>query len=255
MILAGLVWILLYSGVAVAGQTETKAEPREIKSQETESRETESREKKQIEVLESAELTRQISYALGYDIFRNVTQYMNLDLAAFIKGVTDNHKGALAMEKDQLGQMLVTYQRIARQKQREEMAQASESNRKAGAKFLEGNKLKEGVVSLSSGLQYKILEKGKGPLPGINDTVECNYKGSVLDGTVFDSSFTRGKPAVFQVNGVIPGWVEALQLMPVGSRWELYVPADLAYGDQGAGDAIKPGQTLIFEVELLGIIE
>ena len=159
------------------------------------------------------------------------------------------------MEKDQLRQMLLAYQRIARQKQTQQMAQTTETNRVEGARFLEGNKLKEGVVSLSSGLQYKIMEKGEGPLPGINDTVECNYKGSVLDGTVFDSSFTRGKPAVFQVNGVIPGWVEALQLMPVGSRWELYVPANLAYGDQGAGNAIKPGQTLIFEVELLGIID
>ncbi len=245
MILADLVWILLFGWGAVAADTGTKVEPQE----------TESQEKKQIEVLESAELARQISYALGYDVFRNVSQYMDLDLASFIKGVNDKHKGELAMEKDQLRQMLLAYQRIARQKQTQQMAQTTETNRVEGARFLEGNKLKEGVVSLSSGLQYKIMEKGEGVLPGINDTVECNYKGSVLDGTVFDSSFTRGKPAVFQVNGVIPGWVEALQLMPVGSRWELYVPANLAYGDQGAGNAIKPGQTLIFEVELLGIID
>jgi FKBP-type peptidyl-prolyl cis-trans isomerase len=240
MILLGVVWILMFSWVATAEQTITKDRPDE---------------KKEINVLESADLIRQISYALGYDIFKNVSRYMDLDLASFIKGVNDNHKGELTMEKEQLGQMLMAYQRIARQKQMETMKQASETNRVEEARFLEGNKLKQGVISLSSGLQYKILAKGKGPLPEPNDTVECNYKGSLLDGTVFDSSFTRGKPAVFQVNGVIPGWVEALQLMPVGSRWELYVPADLAYGDQGAGDAIKPGQTLIFEVELLGIIE
>ncbi|MCP4721801.1 MAG: FKBP-type peptidyl-prolyl cis-trans isomerase [Desulfobacteraceae bacterium] len=205
--------------------------------------------------MESADLARQISYALGYDIFENVTQYMELDPEYFIMGVNDSRSGEMKMEKDQLQQMLMAYQRIARQKQMENRKTAFETNRAQGAKFLEGNKLKQGVVTLSSGLQYKILTKGEGPLPGPDDTVECNYKGSLLDGTVFDSSFSRGKPAVFQVSGVIKGWIQALQLMPVGSRWELYVPADLAYGDQGAGDAIKPGQTLVFEVELLGIID
>ena len=196
MILAGLVWILLLSWGAVAAETGTKAEPQKTETQEAESQETESQEKKQIEVLESAELARQISYALGYDVFRNVSQYMDLDLASFIKGVNDKHKGELAMEKDQLRQMLLAYQRIARQKQTQQMAQTTETNRVEGARFLEGNKLKEGVVSLSSGLQYKIMEKGEGVLPGINDTVECNYKGSVLDGTVFDSSFKIGRAHV-----------------------------------------------------------
>ncbi|MCP3943987.1 MAG: FKBP-type peptidyl-prolyl cis-trans isomerase [Desulfobacteraceae bacterium] len=204
--------------------------------------------------MKSEDLSRQISYALGYDIFKNVTQYMDLDPKYFIMGVNDNHTGEMRMEKEQLRKMLMTYQRMARQKQMETMKQAAKTNRTKGSKFLEGNKLKEGVVTLPSGLQYKILEKGKGPLPKANDTVKCNYKGSLLDGTVFDSSFRRGKPAEFKVSGVIKGWVEALQLMPTGSRWELYVPADLAYGDQGAGEAIKPGQTLIFEVELIGIV-
>ncbi len=211
-------------------------------------------EKKQINILETADFARQISYALGYDIFKNVNQHMDLDLEYFIKGVTDNSKGELWMEKDKMRQMLMAYQRIARQKQMEKTQLIFDKNKADEAKFFEGNKLKEGVITRSSGLQYKVIETGDGPLPGPGDTVECQYKGSLLDGTVFDSSFSRGKPAVFQVSNVIQGWKEALQLMPVGSRWELYVPADLAYGDQGAGDAIMPGQTLIFEVELLGII-
>ena len=239
MILAGLVWVMVFGTIAFAGEEG----PQGV-----------SGEKKEISVQESGDLARQISYALGYDIFKNVTQYMELDPKYFIMGVTDSHAGKPNMEKDQLAQMLMAYQRIVRQKQMETAKLLSEANRAEGARFLEGNKLKEGVVTLSSGLQYKIISQGNGPLPGPDATVECNYKGSLLDGTVFDSSFTRGKPAVFQVGGVIKGWVQALQLMPVGSRWELYIPSDLAYGDQGAGDAIKPGQTLVFEVELLGII-
>ena len=240
IILAGLFWILLFSTLAFAQENSIPAKVED---------------KKEINIMESADLARQISYALGYDIFENVTRYMELDPEYFIMGVNDSRSGEMKMEKDRFQQMLMAYQRIARQKQMENRKTAFETNRVQGAKFLEGNKLKQGVVTLSSGLQYKILTKGEGPLPGPNDTVECNYKGSLLDGTVFDSSFSRGKPAVFQVSGVIKGWVQALQLMPVGSRWELYVPADLAYGDQGAGDAIKPGQALVFEVELLGIID
>lgn len=240
MILAGLFWILVISPMAGAGE---KSKP------------AETLEKKQINILAGADLTRQISYALGYDIFKNVTQFMELDPKYFMMGVNDQFAGELKMEEDLLRQMLMTYQRMARQKQMETTKLASEKNRAEGAKFLEGNKLKQGVVTMSSGLQYKILEKGEGLLPEPDATVECNYRGTLLDGTVFDSSFARGKPAVFQVSGVIKGWIQALQIMPVGSRWELYVPADLAYGDQGAGEAIKPGQTLIFEVELLGIID
>ena len=240
MILAGLFWILCLSPMAGAGE---KGKP------------DETQEEKQINILDAADLTRQISYALGYDIFKNVTQFMELDPKYFMMGVNDQHSGEVKMKEDLLRQMLMTYQRLARQKQMETTRLASEKNRAEGAKFLEGNKLKQGVITLSSGLQYKILKKGEGPMPGPDATVECNYKGTLLDGTVFDSSFARGKAAVFQVSGVIKGWIQALQLMRVGSRWELYVPADLAYGDQGAGEAIKPGQTLIFEVELLGIIE
>lgn len=124
----------------------------------------------------------------------------------------------------------------------------------AGKKFLKENAKKEGVVSLESGLQYEIINEGNGDLPKSTDSVKCHYHGTLIDGTVFDSSVNRGEPATFPVNGVIAGWVEALQLMPAGSKWKLYVPSDLAYGAQGAGNLIGPHTTLIFEVELLEIV-
>ena len=116
------------------------------------------------------------------------------------------------------------------------------------------NKKKEGVVALPSGLQYKILTAGNGPKPKASDTVKCHYEGRLINGTVFDSSIRRNEPAEFPVSGVIAGWVEALQLMPVGSKWQLYIPSELAYGTHGAGQSIGPNQTLIFDVELLAII-
>ena len=111
------------------------------------------------------------------------------------------------------------------------------------------------MVTLPSGLQYRVIVEGDGPMPKATDTVECHYKGSLIDGTVFDSSYQRGQPATFQVGGVIQGWIEALQMMKVGSKWELTIPPDLAYGDRGAGALIKPGATLIFDVEVLAIVE
>ena len=123
-----------------------------------------------------------------------------------------------------------------------------------GEKFLAENKKKEGVVALPSGLQYKILKDGNGPQPKANDTVKCHYEGRLIDGSVFDSSIRRGEPAEFPVGGVIQGWVEALQLMKVGSKWQLYIPSELAYGSHGAGQALGPDDTLIFDVELLAIV-
>ena len=123
----------------------------------------------------------------------------------------------------------------------------------AGEVFLAANQKKPGVVTLRDGLQYKILTQGRGPRPTINDTVTVNYAGTLIDGTEFDSSYKRGEPASFPVNAVIPGWVEALQLMRVGSTWELYIPANLAYGEQGAPPAIGPNETLIFKVNLIKI--
>ncbi|MCC8173987.1 MAG: FKBP-type peptidyl-prolyl cis-trans isomerase [Odoribacter sp.] len=123
-----------------------------------------------------------------------------------------------------------------------------------GEKFLAENKGKEGVVSLASGLQYKILKEGDGPKPKASDSVKCHYEGRLINGTVFDSSYRRGEPATFPVNGVIAGWVEALQLMPVGSKWQLYIPSELAYSSRDAGQSIGPNETLIFDVELLDIV-
>jgi len=140
-----------------------------------------------------------------------------------------------------------------RSKQQEKMKVAGELNKKEGVEFLAANKSKEGVVILPSGLQYKILTEGTGPKPTASDTVVCNYRGTLISGAEFDSSYKRGQPASFPVNGVIKGWTEALQLMPVGSKWQLFVPAELGYGDRGAGADIGPGATLIFEVELLSI--
>lgn len=145
------------------------------------------------------------------------------------------------------------YAQSQQAKQQEKESAAFEGNKEAGQKFLDENKTKEGVVVLPSGLQYKILKKGTGPIPGPNDKVKTHYHGTLIDGTVFDSSVERGEPISFPVGGVIAGWTEALQLMPVGSKWELYIPYDLAYGARRAGEKIAPYSTLVFQVELLGI--
>ncbi|MEJ7770045.1 MAG: FKBP-type peptidyl-prolyl cis-trans isomerase [Chitinophagaceae bacterium] len=133
-------------------------------------------------------------------------------------------------------------------------SEKSSGNRKAGEDFLTNNKTKPGVVTLPSGLQYSIITEGTGPKPTLSDTVKCHYHGMLIDGTVFDSSVDRGQPAEFPVGAVIKGWVEALPLMPVGSKWKLFIPSELAYGDNQAGPTIKPGSSLIFDVELLGIV-
>jgi FKBP-type peptidyl-prolyl cis-trans isomerase FklB len=140
-----------------------------------------------------------------------------------------------------------------RQRQMAKMQQAAETNKKEGEAFLSANKTKPGVVALPSGLQYRVLKEGSGPKPTASDSVVCNYRGVLLDKTEFDSSYKRGQPATFQVGQVIKGWTEALQLMPVGSKWQLFIPSELAYGQRGAGNDIGPNATLIFEVELLSI--
>ncbi len=139
-------------------------------------------------------------------------------------------------------------------KLQEFMTKKSSAEKEAGQKFLEENKKKSGVITLPSGLQYEIITKGTGPVPKATDTVKANYKGTLIDGKEFDNSYTRGEPLTIPVSGVIRGWVEALQLMPVGSKWKLYIPSDLGYGDRGAGGAIPGGSALIFEIELLDIV-
>ncbi|HPR61631.1 MAG TPA: FKBP-type peptidyl-prolyl cis-trans isomerase, partial [Prolixibacteraceae bacterium] len=137
---------------------------------------------------------------------------------------------------------------------KDRQANEGAKNASEGETFLAKNKLEDGVVELASGLQYKILAEGTGSKPSATDKVKCHYHGTLIDGTVFDSSVQRGTPAEFPVNGVIKGWVEALQMMPVGSKWRLFIPSHLAYGDQGAGGSIGPKATLIFDVELIDIV-
>ncbi len=205
--------------------------------------------------IEKADLEKQISYALGYDIVDKLKATLELDPEFFIMGARDRHANQLKLTDDKLKELLVAFQQQARQNQIEQMKKDSEANKAKGIKFLDENKQKDGVVTLASGLQYKALSQGEGPFPKATDTVECHYKGTLIDGTVFDSSYQRGTPATFQVGGVIKGWIEALQMMKVGSKWQLFVPPELAYGDRGAGRVIQPGSTLIFEVELLSIVE
>ena len=198
------------------------------------------------------------SYALGMKIGGDLRkQGVNaaVDPALTARGLRDALAGNKAlMTEDEEKAVLMQLQTELRGKQQALQHAASAPARKDGDAFLAANKGKEGVVTLPSGLQYKILTAGTGPKPTAADTGTCNYRGTLIDGTEFDSSYKRGQPASFSVGGVIKGWTEALQLMPVGSKWQLFIPTDLAYGDPGR-PGIPPGATLIFEVELLSIGE
>jgi FKBP-type peptidyl-prolyl cis-trans isomerase FklB len=199
-----------------------------------------------------------VAYGIGMNIARNLKsqglEALNVNL--LIKGLQDVLKSDKTMMDDmQANAVLGKYfERMQASKQAEE-AKKFEPNKLAGEKFLEDNKKKTGVVTLPSGLQYEIMKAGEGAKPVATDKVKTHYHGTLIDGTVFDSSVRRGQPAEFPVGGVIQGWVEALQLMPVGSKWKLFVPYNLAYGERAAGPEIKPYSTLVFEVELLEILK
>ena len=188
-----------------------------------------------------------VSYSLGLSIASNLISsgVTTINAEAFIDGLNVVFSGKMPeIMPDEANNILQDYF--------DKLQQAKGKEAKAeGEKFLAENKKKEGVVALPSGLQYKILTAGNGPKPKASDTVKCHYEGRLINGTVFDSSIRRNEPAEFPVSG---GWVEALQLMPVGSKWQLYIPSELAYGTHGAGQSIGPNQTLIFDVELLAII-
>ncbi len=197
------------------------------------------------------------SYALGMKIggdLRRQGVNVAVDPAVVGRGLRDALGGSktLLTEDDERA-ALTQLQTQVRGQQEAKAHEAGGTARKEGDAFLAVNKGKEGVTALPDGLQYKVLTPGSGPKPTANDTVTVNYRGTLLNGKEFDSSYKRGQPATFPVGGVIKGWTEALQLMPVGSKWQLFIPADLAYGDRGAGGDIGPGETLIFEVELLSI--
>jgi len=196
------------------------------------------------------------SYAWGMNLGTGLHRHhMTLDPALVARGIKDAMNGGkTALTEDEARAAMHQLDTELRNRQAAEAQAAGTENRKAGEAFLASNKSKSGVVTQPDGLQYKILKAGDGPKPTASDSVKCNYRGTLIDGKEFDSSYKRGQPAVFPVGGVIKGWTEALQLMPVGSKWQLFIPADLAYGDAPPGGSeIKPGDTLIFEIELLSI--
>lgn len=197
------------------------------------------------------------SYAIGLNIGKGMQRDgIDVDPAVLARGLKDGLSGAKArLTDEEIEQTLTALQLELHKKQEEKLQVLGDANKKQGEAFLAANKAKDGVVALPDGLQYKVLKEGTGPKPAATDSVVCNYRGTFLDGNEFDSSYKRGQPATFPVSGVIKGWTEALQLMPVGSKWQLFVPSDLAYGTRGAGpgSGIGPNAALIFEVELLSI--
>jgi len=193
---------------------------------------------------------KEISYSLGMNIASNLktSGVDTIDFEEFNSGLNAVFNGEeTKLNIQDANQLLQEYFGALQQKEHG-------SNIEAGKTFLAENVKKENIVELESGLQYEILKEGTGETPKATDQVKCHYHGTLIDGTVFDSSVERGEPAVFPVNGVIQGWIEALQLMPTGSKWKLFIPSDMAYGDKGAGQAIAPHSTLIFDVELLEIV-
>ncbi len=195
------------------------------------------------------------SYALGMKMGANLhKQNVPVDPAIFQRGMKDGLAGGKTLLTDEEAQSaIMDVQKEMREKQQAKMKEEGEENKKTGDAFLAQNKSKDGVKTTADGLQYKVITQGTGPTPTANDTVSVNYRGTLINGTEFDSSYKRGQPASFPVSGVIKGWTEALQLMPVGSKYQIFIPSDLAYGERGAGADIGPNSTLIFEVELLSI--
>lgn len=198
-------------------------------------------------------LSDRVSYILGYNIGQNFKQdQINIDADVFRQAMLDAQNGKTPkLDQEEMQMAMKAFQDQQQAKRNEAMKVVAEANQKEGEAFLQDNAKKKGVVTTESGLQYKVLTKGTGPVPAVDSQVSVHYRGTLLDGSEFDSSYRRGQPAVFGVNQVIPGWTEVLQLMPEGSKWEVYIPSDLAYGAGGAGGNIGPNATLVFEIELL----
>lgn len=196
-----------------------------------------------------------LSYSIGMNLGTGLKeQAVEVNSEMLLRGIKDGMSGAKAlMTDDEIRTSLGNLKTQLQAKQAAMQQKKGTENKAKGDKFLAENKTKEGVVTLPSGLQYKVLKQGDGPKPTATDTVTTNYRGTLVDGTQFDSSYDRKQPATFPVGGVIKGWTEALQLMPVGSKWQLFIPPNLAYGEQGAANVIGPNETLIFEVELISI--
>jgi FKBP-type peptidyl-prolyl cis-trans isomerase FklB len=213
-------------------------------------------EKKEITKEDLDTQMKQVSYSIGHDIGKNLkAQNIDIQLDELAKGISDAMAGTSLMTEKEISEVIMAFreQHTARQNVQKQME--SEKNKKAGEEFLAANKTKEGVVTTASGLQYKVLKSGNGPKPTMSDRVKVHYTGKFIDGEEFDSSTKRGEPIVFGLNGVIKGWGEALQLMSVGDKWELFIPSEIAYGVSGKPPVIGPSQTLVFEVELIEIVK
>jgi FKBP-type peptidyl-prolyl cis-trans isomerase len=200
---------------------------------------------------------QRLSYGIAYGLGQRMkNDKVPVDAAAFNLGLTDSLANKDSrMTQEEIAKEMQDFQEKAQAEQAAAQAAAGEANTKAAAEYLKANGAKPGVTTTTSGLQYEVMTEGKGPKPTANDTVEVNYRGTLVDGTEFDSSYSRGETVTFGVGQVIPGWTEVLQLMPVGSKWKVAIPADLAYGAGGAGQVIGPNAALVFEIELIGIKE
>ena len=196
-----------------------------------------------------------LSYSMGVSTGMQMKrQSVDVNVDFFAKGLRDAVSGGqLQMTEAQIQETLMKFQQEKAAKQAEKKKQLAETNKKEGEAFLAENKKKEGVKTLASGLQYKVITEGSGMMPKESDTITAHYRGTLIDGTEFDSSLKRGQPVTFPVKGVIKGWTEALQLMKVGSKWQLFIPSELAYGERAASAQIGPNATLIFDVELISI--
>ncbi len=196
-----------------------------------------------------------VSYSIGVDIGQHFKkQDITVDMSSFSKGVVDGStKNEFLLSDEEIKDHIIALQNAIVDKQNQERDNLAQQNLEQSKQFLDENKSKDGVQSTESGLQYTIIEEGQGTPPGINDFVTTHYQGTLIDGTKFDSSYDRGQPVEFPVSGVIPGWTEALQLMKPGSKWKLYIPPELAYGESGVGAMIGPNSTLIFDIELLEV--
>lgn len=195
------------------------------------------------------------SYSMGYRVGQNMQRSgIEIESDSFAKGVADAIAGGnTLLTQEEMQQVLAEFQEKMRAKQQQAHASAGTKNKTDGEKFLAANKSKKGVKTHASGVQYKVLQSGKGKTPGHQDTVLAHYRGTLLDGTEFDSSIARGKPAEFPVGGVIKGWQTVLQMMKEGDKWQVWIPADQAYGERGAGPKIGPNATLSFEIELIKV--
>jgi len=209
----------------------------------------------QVTVTELNTFDEKVSYAFGLDAGRMLSQVqVDVDIDSFVQGVQDGWLGNEGlMTPEEINAVREEYATTAQQRATEMRESQGETNAVEGAAFLEANKMQDGVMTTASGLQYMVIEKGDGPKPSASDRVTVHYRGTLIDGSEFDSSYSRGQPATFPVSGVIPGWVEGLQLMNVGGKYKFFIPSELAYGERGAGQRIGPNAVLIFEVELLEI--